>query len=188
MPTNPETFGRFEGDVITKWLTEEGDDRDMELVEDFAYVDPAGKKWLAPKGRKINGASIPPQLWSLVGPPFVGDYRRASVVHDIACEDEPGTSDEAHKMFYYAMRCDGVDRLQALIMYRAVKSFGPQWERSRLLSIILEPILGEGTGVDFGTQPLDALRAAVEAADNELSDDADLETLDRRIDKAMAEQ
>ena len=56
----------------------------MELLEDFWYEDPKGKRWNTPKGSTINGATIPKALWSIVGPPFVGKYRRASVIHDYA--------------------------------------------------------------------------------------------------------
>ena len=119
-------FGEFHGDVVAKWLTEPGvDDRTMELTEPFSYTDPFDNEWEAPVGSKVNGASIPPSLWSIVGPPYVGDYRRASVVHDVACVEMPGSSAEAHKMFYYAMLCDGVNAVKALAMYKAVKNFGP---------------------------------------------------------------
>ncbi len=73
----------FVGEVITKWLQHSGDDRYMELQEDFSFVDDNDVEWVAPAGHKINGASIPEFIGSTVGSPFVGDYRRASVVHDL---------------------------------------------------------------------------------------------------------
>ena len=120
-------FGNFEGSVITEWLQHGGSDRDMLLQRDFSYIDQSGKRWTAFAGTTINGASIPSAFWVTIGPPFVGDYRRASVVHDAACIDRPGTSDEAHMMFYNAMRCDGVGYVKSNIMYQAVVRFGPQW-------------------------------------------------------------
>lgn len=123
------TYGKFVGEVVATWCVEpSAPDRKMLLVEDFQYVAPDGKGWLAPKGRKVDGASIPEFLWgSVIGSPFTGDFRRASVVHDIACEDKPYTSNEAHLMFYNAMRCDNTSRWLAKVMYTAVRLFGPQW-------------------------------------------------------------
>lgn len=117
----------FIGEVRTEWLTETGPDRLMQLIDDFTFVDPRGKRWDAPAGRKINGASIPPILWSVAGSPFTGDYRRASVVHDVACQDMTKPSKAVHRMFYDAMVCDGVSEAQAVEFYAAVRLFGPSW-------------------------------------------------------------
>lgn len=117
-------FGKYQGRVVTEWLVR---NKLMELVEDFAYIDPAGERWEAPKGSRIDGASIPRPLWTIVGDPFDGMYRRASVVHDVACEEKTARWGDVHRMFYYAMRCDGVGHWRALYMFTAVYRFGPRW-------------------------------------------------------------
>lgn len=117
----------FVGMVKTVWLKNGDDDRDMELIEDFAFIDDSGKEWKAPAGSIINGASIPSGFWSTVGPPYVGDYRRASVVHDVACVVRTEPSEDVHLMFYDAMIADGVGFIKANTMYQAVKRFGPSW-------------------------------------------------------------
>ncbi|HBE70789.1 MAG TPA: hypothetical protein DDW52_21805 [Planctomycetaceae bacterium] len=119
---------RFLGQIKTIWLQDHSDDRNRELVEDFAYVDGDGNEWKASQGSIISGASIPDAFWSVIGPPFVGNYRRASVVHDVACEQQMSSSEKVHLMFYYAMLTDGVNWLQANTMYQAVKNFGPAWD------------------------------------------------------------
>ena len=168
-------YGHFEGEVIARWLKDDGeDDRTMKLVEDFCYVDPAGKRWEAGAGRRVNGASIPGSLWSTVGAPYVGDYRRASVVHDVACEDQSApTSDEVHLMFYNAMRCDGVGAVKAWTMYEAVAQFGPSW-----------PVFRTAVASEADIR---RLGAAVERAVDELGETAEFETLDRRIGEIFAE-
>ncbi len=122
-------FGKFTGKVVAAWLIDhDGPDRTMKLIEDFDYTDPEGIRWPAPKGRKIDGASIPAVFWGpLIGSPYTGDFRRASVVHDVACEDKPYTSDKAHRMLYNAMRCDGTAAWLANQIYTAVMLFGDQW-------------------------------------------------------------
>jgi len=118
----------FQGEVRTQWLTEHAPDRRMRLLEDFAFLDRSGKRWVARRGEVIDGASIPELLWSqLAGTPFVGDYRRASVLHDVYCQRREEPHRAVHRMFYEAMRADGVDRLRARVMYLAVRTFGPHW-------------------------------------------------------------
>ena len=117
----------FIGEVRVLWRKQEGPDRLMELLEDFTFVDPNAKQWVAPKGRQIDGASIPRILWTIAGDPFIGDYRRASVLHDVACVDKTEPHKSVHRMFYDAMICDGVDREAAVKFYAAVRLFGPKW-------------------------------------------------------------
>ena len=123
----------FQGEVQTQWLVEaasagDGTDRRMQLLEDFAFVDANGTRWLAPSGHVIDGASIPRILWSVAGSPYTGAYRRASVLHDVACDERSVPSKLVHRMFYDAMICDGVDKAQALEFYTAVRLFGPSWD------------------------------------------------------------
>jgi hypothetical protein len=118
--------GHFVGEVEVTWLSHAGADRDMRLLQDFSFVDDAGTQWPVPKGAVINGASIPQLLWTW-GPPFVGDYRRASVVHDHYCIVRTRTAKATHRMFYHACRAGGVRKSKAKLMYTAVATFGPQW-------------------------------------------------------------
>ncbi len=127
---SPQPEDEFIGRVVVEWLTEEAADRTMRLVEDFAYRDPAGKVWRVPAGAEINGASIPAALYSILGPPFVGDYRRASVLHDYYCRQRTESWKAVHKMFYDAARTGKVSLLPAKAMYAAVLGWGPRWEQA----------------------------------------------------------
>lgn len=120
-------WGQFEGEVVTNWGK---DKRDMKLEAPFTYVDPRGKKWAAPAGSVINGASIPQPLWSIIGGPFEGPYRNASVVHDVYCDSKSEPSKDVHFMFYEACRCGGVEERKAKLLYFAVSQFGPHWEKA----------------------------------------------------------
>jgi hypothetical protein len=115
-------YGRFSGNPITEWLTDEGEDRRMKLVEDFWYEDPDNHRWIAPAGSTVDGASIPASLWSLIGSPYTGEYRRASIVHDIACGDDHSVRrKDADKMFYYACLAGGCTLFQAQMLYAGVR-------------------------------------------------------------------
>lgn len=93
----------------------------MALLEDFWYLDPTGKTWPAPRGSVINGASIPRPLWSSVGSPYTDDYRRASIVHDVACDNPNVKRDDADAMFYEACLAGGCSYLQAKLLYAGVR-------------------------------------------------------------------
>jgi hypothetical protein len=113
--------GEFSGNPRTEWLSDKGDDRDMRMLEDFWYIDPNGRRWDAPAGTVVNGASIPRTLWSSVGSPYTGDYRRAALVHDAAVGVEAVVRAEADTMFYFACLCGGCSVLQAKLLYAGVR-------------------------------------------------------------------
>lgn len=117
-------WGRFEGRVVARW---HDDGREMTLVEPFAYVDVAEARWLAPAESVVNGGSIPRAFWSVIGGPFTGRFRNASVVHDVACVARSRPWKQVHRMFYEACRCGRTNVVQAKIMYYAVYHFGPRW-------------------------------------------------------------
>ncbi|MFN0017023.1 MAG: DUF1353 domain-containing protein [Pirellulaceae bacterium] len=148
------TFGRFKGNVIALWLP---DGRNMKLTQTFAYVDPRGKEWVAPKDSVVNGASIPGTLWSTVGGPYEGQYRLASVVHDVACEEMTSKWEDVHSMFYEACRCGGVSLVQAKTLYYAVYNFGPRWQDPTLRELAAGPRVrsfGAGGPTSNATQPI----------------------------------
>lgn len=125
---SPQNSGHFAGNVETKWLVENGEDRRMELLSEFSYIDPNGKKWTTPKGWIVDGASIPRFLWTLVGSPFTGGYRRASVVHDYYCDKKNEPWQAVHKMFYWASLAGGASEVEAKILYAGVFAGGPRWK------------------------------------------------------------
>ena len=126
-PSQPN--GYFEGTVVVQWMEHDGPDRIMTLLEDFSYFDPNGKEWRVPAQEKIDGASIPRVLWSHVGSPFVGDYRRASVIHDYYCNEKSASANDVHRMFYHAALAGGVSVPTAKMMYYAIKAAGKSWRR-----------------------------------------------------------
>jgi hypothetical protein len=117
-------WGSFSGTPKTEWLD---DGRLMKLTEDFAYVDKNGRTWASLKGSTIDGASIPQYFFSVVGGPFDGQYRNASIVHDTACDDRREKWQDVHRMFYEACLCGGLPKRKAQLLYWAVYNGGPQW-------------------------------------------------------------
>jgi lysozyme family protein len=109
---------------LTEWLD---DGRHMRLGRPFGYVEESGREWPVPAETVVDGASIPRVFWSLIGGPFEGRYRNASVVHDYFCDVQTRAWQETHRVFYEAMLCSGVGTIRAKTMYYAVYRFGPRW-------------------------------------------------------------
>ena len=94
-------WGYFSGPVETRWLD---DGVTMVLLNELRYTDPKGEVWVAPAGARVNGASIPRAFWTVIGAPFDGKYRNASVLHDVAYDEKTRPWQEVDRMFYNAMR------------------------------------------------------------------------------------
>lgn len=175
-----QSTGRFEGKVVVEWLADDAKpDRDMRLVEPFTFVDANQNVWRVPEGAIVNGASIPRPLWSLFGAPFVGDHRRASVVHDHYCTTMSRPWPAVHRMFFDALLASGVPRTRAKAFYSAVLRGGPRW--SRVAGA--EPGGSEFTRVtpDVSETELAALEAWV------LTNDPPLNQLEREVQRLIEE-
>ena len=118
-------WGYYSGPVETRW---ENDGRSMTLLNELRYTDPNGFVWIAPAGSQLDGASIPRSLWSFMGGPFEGKYRNASVLHDVAYEQQKIPWQICDRMFYNAMRCSGASAVEAKTMYYALYRFGNHWK------------------------------------------------------------
>ena len=104
------------------------DGRRFSLIHEFNYIDPAKHVWESPAGLIVDGASIPRPFWSVIGGPFEGLFREASIVHDAGCCAQMQPWSDVHHMFYNAMRCSGVGWVKAKTMFWAVWAFGPRWK------------------------------------------------------------
>jgi Protein of unknown function (DUF1353) len=118
-------WGHYSGYVEARW---ENDGRTMTLLSELRYTDPDGAVWIAPANSVVDGASIPRSLWSLMGGPFEGKYRNASVLHDVSYDQKNRPHEVCDRMFYNAMRCSGVSAVEAGTMYYALRKFGHHWK------------------------------------------------------------
>jgi hypothetical protein len=113
------------------------------LEAPFGYIDPSGAMWQAEKGLVTDGASIPWPLWSIIGGPFEGEYRRAAVIHDFYCDRKYRAWQRTHRVFYDAMITGGVGPIKAKIMYYAVWRFGPRWSVTEIVPCAPDPSIGK---------------------------------------------
>ncbi|HEY8997957.1 MAG TPA: DUF1353 domain-containing protein [Edaphobacter sp.] len=116
--------GRYEGRAIVEFGDEQ---RIVRLVERFAFIDCQEKTWEVPADARVDGASIPRLLWTIIGGPFEGKYRNASIIHDWYCDRRTRPWERVHEIFYEAMLTSGVSATQARILYTGVLLGGPRW-------------------------------------------------------------
>lgn len=121
--------GEYRGRIVTEW---DPDGRTMIVQTPFEYVDSSGRKWPVPAGVKVDGASIPQVFWSIIGGPFEGQYRAASVIHDHYCNTRTRRASDVHKVFHDGMLTSGVADKRAWMMWKAVDQFGPRWNDPKI--------------------------------------------------------
>ncbi len=118
-------YGYFSGYPIARWTP---DGSRMILESDFMFFEAATfHHWRAPQGTILDGASIPRAFWTLVGSPFRGKYRYASIVHDHHCVERSMPWGSVHMMFFRACLAGGTSKTHAKLLYYAVYHFGPRW-------------------------------------------------------------
>jgi hypothetical protein len=172
----------FSGQPVTRWI----DDRVMRLVEEFWYVDPDGNKWVAPAESEINGATIPKALWSSLGSPYAGKYRRASIVHDVGVGElsnpdvTPQQRKAADRMFYHACRYDGCSRYLAKLLYTGVRL--GTWASIFTSREVGLDVVRDSSEADFIRKKF---WEVVDDEDAMIEDEADLDALDAVIDKHL---
>lgn len=159
------SFGSYRGEPQTKWLS---DGRNMQLLAPFAFVRTDGEEWPVPTGAIVDGASIPRVFWSLIGGPFEGKYRDASIVHDHYCDTKTRAWKDTHRIFFEAMMTSGVRETRAKIMYYAVYKFGPRWQAGAPLATAIEgfdaTIPAGAMAAPLSTPAFDARQFAADAA------------------------
>jgi Protein of unknown function (DUF1353) len=120
--------GKFAGSVIVEWLEDKSAHQRMKLLEDFAFEDARGRRWVAPKHHVIDASSIPPVFRSLIGPPFDGAHRKAAVLHDYYASAKAEAWKDVRRMFFDASRASGIAEVDAKVMYMALYAEAPRWE------------------------------------------------------------
>ena len=99
----------------------------VQLLKSFSYKDSNGVVWDVPEGFLSDGASIPDQLWVVVGGPYSGPYRDAAVIHDYFCYMKNRKWEDVHNVFLEAALNRGTPAWKAQYMYAGILFKGPRW-------------------------------------------------------------
>lgn len=81
-----------------------------------------------PQGFITDFASVPRSLWNVLPP--LGKHNRAALLHDYLYDHRIGTRKQADLLFLKIMLNDGVNPIQAHIMYWGVRIGGLKWWKS----------------------------------------------------------
>lgn len=166
--TSEEHFGTFPDELRGKFIHDAKPRPTFKLENDFRFIDPNGLLWTTPIDTEVDGASIPPSLWSIIGAPFEGAYINASVIHDYYCDVKKRTAHDTHRNFYYGMRAAQVPEWQATLMYWAVTTFGPSWKLEKRITLQSE-CTTDGNSIVCDTHPV-TTETLVEVPPVDLSD------------------
>ena len=102
----------------------------------FQVPTPNGRTWAskpfvvpASQDGTTDGATIPRAVWSLIGLPYHPLFVRPAILHDHYTYEENLVRPwrDTHRMFFYALREEGVDPIIAQVMFYAVYTLGGQW-------------------------------------------------------------
>ena len=96
----------------------------------FRLIEPievAG--FIIPSGFETDFASVPRSLWNVLPP--IGKHNRAAVLHDFMYVNNLGSRRLADAHFLNVMLNDGVNKVQAYVMYWGVRIGGSKWWRAK---------------------------------------------------------
>lgn len=119
---------RFSGKLAIEMLEDVGFNHKFRLLDDLAFVDGQGKVWLARKGGIVDDESLPRDLYSLEGLPYIAEYRKAAIIHRYYSRAGTEPWKQVHRALYYASIAEGVSETQARSLYAAVYAGGWRWE------------------------------------------------------------
>ncbi|MBI1396358.1 MAG: DUF1353 domain-containing protein [Betaproteobacteria bacterium] len=120
--------GHFEGRVVVEWLDDDPFVPMMRLVEDFSFVEVAGRTWRVPRGALLDERAMPPLFRDLVGSPLEGGFRKSALVYGYATQTMHEPWQDAQRMFFDAALAEGVDAPDAKAMYLVLHAQGSRWE------------------------------------------------------------
>ena len=94
-----------------------------ELVEDYKATCENHIFYL-PEGFVFDGASIPVYARAITYPPFHPDVMAAAIVHDYLYKTKPVNRKLADLIFYERLLENGVSKIKAQMMHKALRLFG----------------------------------------------------------------
>ena len=158
-PSASRCEAKFIGQVVARF---NDDGRTMTLERPFAFRDSSCQMWSVPARAIVDGASIPRALWTLIGGPFEGRYRAASVIHDWYCDQRSRSWSQVHRAFYEGMLAAGVGTSLANVLYAGVYVGGPRWNDVTVRNMRLVRTSAEGhwsSSIIGNTTPVEESRS-----------------------------
>lgn len=89
-----------------------------------------------PKGYDCDGASVPKVFHRLIGYPLDNEFIEASFIHDWIYWTHCRSREIADWLFHRTLRDNGVPKVKAYVMYKAVRVFGDKYWDNTVVDIV----------------------------------------------------
>jgi hypothetical protein len=120
--------GGYSGRLVVELIDEIEFVNKFRLLEDLSFLDARGKLWTARRGGIVDDESVTRDLLILGGLPYVGDYRKAAVLHEYFCRTKTEPWKQVHRTLFDASVAEGLTQTQAKVLYAVVYAGSWRWE------------------------------------------------------------
>lgn len=171
----------YSGRVVIELLDEIEFAHRFRLLEDFTFIDPRGKHWIAREGGIVDDEAVPRDLLGISGLPYVGEYRKAALLHAYFCRTRTEPWQQVHRVLFDASLAEGLTETQAKGLYAVVYAGSWRWELAgsscyRSCHASAGPLVWKPAATTAEIEPV--LQWI-------LHDSPDLDAIDRRLDQVV---
>jgi hypothetical protein len=119
--------GKFVGDGIIVQLKDDPFVTHYRLVDELRFETADGEVWVTPANAILDGRSMPQLFIKLFGNPFDLDFRKTAITYDFAVKSKYHPWKRAQRIFYDSAVTEGVDPVEAKVMYTLLSASGSRW-------------------------------------------------------------
>jgi hypothetical protein len=119
--------GKFEGSGQIVQLNDDPFVTHYRLVDELRFEQADGEAWVTPSNAILDGRSMPQLFIKLIGNPFDLDFRKTAITYDFAVKSKYHPWKRAQRMFYDGAVTEGVDPVEAKVMYTLLSASGSRW-------------------------------------------------------------
>jgi len=125
--TGEITTGRFEGSADLDRLDDDPFIARYRLIGELRFEQTGGDVWVTPTNTILDSQSMPPMFMQLIGDPFEREFRKTAVTYDYAVKSKYHPWKKAQRMFYEGGLTEGVEPVEAKVMYMVLSASGSRW-------------------------------------------------------------
>lgn len=125
--TDEAVGGRFEGDAELERLDDDPFVPRFRVISELRFEQASGEVWLTPADSIVDGRSVPLMFIQLAGNLFDRKFRKTAITYDYAVQSKYHSWKKVHRMFYDGTLTEGVQPLEAKVMYLLLSASGSRW-------------------------------------------------------------
>jgi hypothetical protein len=121
------TGSRFVGSGEVEKLNDDPFVTHFRLLDELRFEEADGEVWVTPSNAILDGRSVPQLFNKLIGNPFDRGFRKTTITYDFAVKSKFHPWRRAQRMFYDGAVTEGVDPVEAKVMYTLLSASGSRW-------------------------------------------------------------